>query len=67
VVSLYAPTISFGRWGPYRVPVVRLGDQLAPCRDTRVTRCPVPGHPCLDGIDPADVVRAVDILTGSTR
>jgi HAD superfamily hydrolase (TIGR01662 family) len=59
VVSLFAPTVPYGRWGPYRVPAVRLGDAAAPCRDTRATRCPVPGHPCLSGIDPADVLSAV--------
>jgi HAD superfamily hydrolase (TIGR01662 family) len=59
VVSLFAPTVPFGRWGPYRVPVVRLGDAAAACRDTRATRCPVPGHPCLSGIRPHDVVTAV--------
>lgn len=67
VVSLYAPTVPFGRWGPYRTPVVRLGDQLAPCRDTRALNCPVPGHPCLDEIDPDEVVKAVGLLAGSTR
>jgi HAD superfamily hydrolase (TIGR01662 family) len=63
VVSLYAPTVPFGQWGPYRVPHVRLGDAAAGCRDSRATRCPIPGHPCLSGIDPADVVRAVRLLS----
>jgi histidinol-phosphate phosphatase family protein len=63
VISLYAPTVPFGQWGPYRVPHVRLGDGAALCRDTRATRCPVDGHPCLSGIDPADVVTAVTRLT----
>jgi ADP-heptose:LPS heptosyltransferase len=62
VVSLYAPTVPFGRWGPYRVPVVRLGAPDAPCRDTRATECPIPGHPCLSGIDPAGVLHAVHLL-----
>jgi len=47
------------RWAPYGVPVVLLGDQDAACRLTRARHCPVPGHPCLDGIDPAAVVAAV--------
>jgi histidinol-phosphate phosphatase family protein len=59
VISLYAPTVPYARWGPYRVPVARLGDAAAPCRDTRATRCPVPGHPCLSGIAPDDVRTAV--------
>ena len=63
VVSLFAPTVPFARWGPYGVPTIRLGDADAPCRDTRATLCPVPGHPCLSTVDPADVVAAVDRLT----
>ncbi|WP_422739477.1 HAD-IIIA family hydrolase [Micromonospora sp. WMMD729] len=65
VVSLFAPTVPFGQWGPYRVPTVRLGDAGAPCRDTRAASCPVPGHPCLSGVDPAEVVEAVRTLTAS--
>jgi histidinol-phosphate phosphatase family protein len=67
VVSLFAPTVPFGQWGPYQVPTVRLGEQLAACRDSRAVQCPVAGHPCLSRIDPADVVAAVDALVGSTR
>ena len=44
------------------MPVVRLGDATAPCRDTRVTTCPVPGHPCLASVDPQQVVEAVGLL-----
>jgi HAD superfamily hydrolase (TIGR01662 family) len=62
VVSLFAPTVPFGQWGPYRVPHVRLGDAAAPCRDTRATRCPVQGHPCLSTIDPANVLAALRLL-----
>jgi ADP-heptose:LPS heptosyltransferase len=62
VVSLYAPIVPFGQWGPYRVPHVRLGDAGAACRDTRATRCPVHGHPCLSTIDPADVLAALRLL-----
>ena len=59
VVSLYAPTVPYGQWGPYRVPNARLGDAAAPCRDTRATTCPVDGHLCLSTIEPAEVVAAV--------
>jgi histidinol-phosphate phosphatase family protein len=62
VVSLYAPTVPYGQWGPYRVPNVRLGDAGAPCRGTRATLCPVAGHPCLSDIEPAEVVAAVRLL-----
>jgi ADP-heptose:LPS heptosyltransferase len=62
VVSLFAPTVPFGQWGPYRVPSVRLGDAVAACRHTRATRCPVPGHPCLSHISAQSVVEAVRLL-----
>ncbi|MEU7866506.1 HAD-IIIA family hydrolase [Dactylosporangium sp. NPDC049140] len=66
VVSLFAPTVHFGQWAPFRVPVVRLGDAAAPCRDTRAVACPIGGHPCLAGVDPAAVVAAAELL-GSRR
>jgi ADP-heptose:LPS heptosyltransferase len=64
VVSLFAPVVPAARWAPYGVPTALLGDQDAPCRQTRARECPVPGHPCLDGIDPQAVVAAVQTLTG---
>ncbi|WP_040157081.1 glycosyltransferase family 9 protein [Mobilicoccus massiliensis] len=65
VVSLFSPVVPASRWAPYGVDVVLLGDQHAPCRDTRARECPVPGHPCLSGVDPRDVVAAVADLTTS--
>jgi ADP-heptose:LPS heptosyltransferase len=62
VVSLFAPTVPAVRWAPYGVPLELLGDQQAPCRDTRATRCPVPGHPCLAAVTPDDVLAALDRL-----
>jgi ADP-heptose:LPS heptosyltransferase len=59
VVSLFAPVVPAERWAPYGVPSVVLGDQRAACRGSRARQCPVPGHPCLDEIDPGDVVAAV--------
>ena len=64
VVSLFAPTVPAVRWAPYGVPLVLLGDQQAPCRDTRVTRCPFEGHPCLTSVTPRDVLEAVEQLCG---
>jgi ADP-heptose:LPS heptosyltransferase len=64
VVSLFAPVVPASRWAPYGVPCVLLGDQHAPCRGTRARECPVPGHPCLAGVDAADVVDAVRRLLG---
>jgi heptosyltransferase III len=65
VVSLFSPVVPAERWAPYGVPTVVLGDQHAPCRDTRARECPVPGHPCLSGVAPGDVVAAVASLAGS--
>jgi ADP-heptose:LPS heptosyltransferase len=62
VVSLFAPVVPAARWAPFGVPAALLGDQHAPCRDSRARSCPVPGHPCLDGIDPAQVCDAVEAL-----
>ncbi|MGW2953273.1 glycosyltransferase family 9 protein [Streptomyces eurythermus] len=62
VVSLFAPVVPAGRWAPYGVPVILLGDQSAPCADTRALTCPVPDHPCLDEVTGQDVVRAVHKL-----
>ncbi|MDQ1049622.1 glycosyltransferase family 9 protein [Streptomyces sp. V4I2] len=64
VVSLFAPVVPAGRWRPYGVPYVLLGDQQAPCADSRARTCPVPGHPCLDTVTAHDVVAAVEKLIG---
>ena len=63
VVSWFAPVVPASRWAPYGVPHVLLGDQGAPCRDSRARVCPVPGHPCLSGVPAVAVVEAVDRLT----
>jgi histidinol-phosphate phosphatase family protein len=63
VVSLFAPTVPYGRWGPYRVPAARLGRADTACRDTRATTCPIPGHPCLSTIEPEEIVAAVSRFT----
>ena len=62
VISLFAPVVPAARWAPYGVPSVVLGDQTAPCAGTRARVCPVPGHPCLDTIDPRQVAGAVAAL-----
>jgi ADP-heptose:LPS heptosyltransferase len=69
VVSLFSPVVPAVRWRPYRVPHVLLGDQLAPCRDSRARECPVPGHPCLASVTPAEVVAACAALvrTGAVQ
>jgi ADP-heptose:LPS heptosyltransferase len=67
VVSLFAPVVPAERWRPWGVPHVLLGDQHAPCAGTRSRTCPVPGHPCLASVDPADVLHAVDVLVAGGR
>jgi ADP-heptose:LPS heptosyltransferase len=67
VVSLFAPTVPASRWAPYGVASVLLGDQQAPCRGSRATTCPVPGHPCLTSVTPQDVVAAVVALIHDVR
>jgi ADP-heptose:LPS heptosyltransferase len=62
VVSLFAPVVPAVRWRPWKVPHLLLGDQAAACADSRARTCPVPGHPCLDGVQVDEVVAAVDRL-----
>lgn len=64
VVSLFAPVVPAVRWRPWGVPHVLLGRQDAACAGTRARECPVPGHPCLDGVPPGDVSSAIDALLG---
>jgi ADP-heptose:LPS heptosyltransferase len=67
VVCLFAPVVPAVRWGPYRVRHILLGDQGAPCRDTRARHCPVPGHPCLTTTTPDEVVAAVERIASPVR
>ncbi|MBT2468622.1 glycosyltransferase family 9 protein [Streptomyces sp. ISL-66] len=59
VVCLFAPVVPAGRWRPYRVPHVLLGDQQAACAATRARVCPTAGHPCLDSVGDDEVLTAV--------
>lgn len=65
VVSLFAPSVPAHRWRPWRVPHVLLGDQGIACAGCRARQCPVPGHPCLDGVSVAEVTAAVEQLAPS--
>ncbi|MEU0371742.1 glycosyltransferase family 9 protein [Streptomyces sp. NPDC006283] len=62
VACLFAPVVPSERWRPYNVPHVLLGDQSAVCAGSRARSCPVPGHPCLDGVGNAEVLAAVASL-----
>jgi ADP-heptose:LPS heptosyltransferase len=65
VVSLFAPTVPVVRWRPWRVPQV-LHVLDVPCADCRARVCPVPGHPCLRGVAPAEVAASVEELASRT-
>ncbi len=64
-VTLYGPTDPRG-WnpvGPDHV-AVRTGEPCSPCN---LTICPVPGHPCLDGLSAETVLGAAATLLGRRR
>jgi ADP-heptose:LPS heptosyltransferase len=61
VVALYAPTVPSARWRPWRVRHELLYIDV-PCAGCRARECPVPGHPCLEGVGVADVVAAVEAV-----
>lgn len=63
VVELFAPVVPAVRWRPWKAPHVLLGDQDIACGGCRARVCPVPGHPCIDDVGPAQVVAAVAELT----
>jgi ADP-heptose:LPS heptosyltransferase len=58
VVSLFAPTVPAARWRPWRVPHELLHVDV-PCAGCRARTCPVPGHPCLEGVGVGEVLAAV--------
>jgi ADP-heptose:LPS heptosyltransferase len=66
VVSLFAPTVPPVRWRPWKVPHELLSIDV-PCAGCRARECPVPGHPCLSRVAPADVARAVERLACPVR
>ena len=65
VVSLYAPTVPAVRWRPWGVEHRLLHTRVS-CAGCRARECPVAGHPCVDGVTPADVLEALDRLAPRT-
>jgi ADP-heptose:LPS heptosyltransferase len=63
VVSLYAPTLPAARWRPWRVRHELLYRDV-PCAGCRARRCPVVGHPCIDEVEVADVLAAIERVSG---
>ena len=61
-LTLFGPTDPAG-WNPASPEHVslRTGEPCSPCN---LTRCPVPGHPCLDGLLPGRVLAAASGLLG---
>ena len=64
VVSLFSPVVPLARWAPHTTARIVLGDQTAACAGSRARSCPLPGHPCLAGVPPTEVVTAVRDLVG---
>jgi ADP-heptose:LPS heptosyltransferase len=60
VLCLFSPVVPAERWAPFGVPYVLLGDQDAPCARTRDVHCPVPERHCLDAVEDADVLAALE-------
>lgn len=67
VVSLFSPVVPAVKWAPYGVPVELMGNQQAPCRNSRARVCPIPGHPCLSTVTPQEVLEAVERLLNTSR
>jgi ADP-heptose:LPS heptosyltransferase len=64
VVSLFSPVVPLIRWAPHTAARIVLGDQTASCAGSRARLCPIPGHPCLTGVQPTEVAAAVRSLVG---
>jgi ADP-heptose:LPS heptosyltransferase len=62
VVSLYAPTVPAVRWRPWRVAHELIYVDV-PCAGCRARVCPVTGHPCLEGVEVEDVLKALARVT----
>lgn len=64
VVTLFSPVVPVKRWGPWLTPHLILGNQDAPCANTRVRQCQVTGHPCLDSLSVEEVFESTLYLIG---
>ena len=62
VVSIYALTVPPVRWRPWAVPHELLFHDV-PCAGCRARVCPVPGHPCVGKVSPAQALAAVRRLS----
>jgi ADP-heptose:LPS heptosyltransferase len=67
VVSVFAPVVPVGRWGPWRVPTRILGDQSIGCWRCRARRCPLPEQLCLRPVTADAIIDAVHSLAAAPR
>lgn len=56
---LYSGTNDFQRWKPLAENAVVLRHSV-PCSPCGLTRCTVPGHPCMSGLAPEDALSAAE-------
>lgn len=61
VVALFSGTNRAVQWRP-RGPAVEVLWRPVACRPCHRTQCPLPAHPCMRGIRPEEVLRALDRL-----
>jgi ADP-heptose:LPS heptosyltransferase len=62
VVSVFAPTVDPQQWQPWGESVVVLGDHAIACAGCRARSCPWGEPICVNGVEPDDVLRALDHL-----
>jgi len=62
VVTIFPPTIAPGRFAPWHVPFEMLGDHTIACAGCRARVCPLPGQPCIGGVEPGAVLAALERL-----
>ncbi len=62
-VFLYSGTNCVEEWGPLSESA-RVLRHPVPCSPCALTRCPVPGHPCMSGIGPEDAIRELEEIAG---
>lgn len=61
VVVLFSGTNRAAQWRP-RGPAVEVLRHPVVCRPCHRNRCPLPDHPCMGGIQPGEVLQALDRL-----
>jgi ADP-heptose:LPS heptosyltransferase len=66
IVSLFAPTVPATRWRPWGVELELLHVDVE-CAGCRARSCPVPGHPCLEGVGVGDAMNALNRVRRAAR